>query len=675
MKRLRRLFLPPPGSSRLRRALSFVVLIGVPVLILYSLTSAWDYTNSANFCGKTCHTMPPEYSTYIVSPHARVPCVDCHIGRDTLANQFVRKTGHMRLLWDTVTNSYTYPIVISDMRPARETCERCHFPEQFSDDSLHVIHRHANDEQNTAYDIDLLLHVGGGSQREGLGKGIHWHIENKIEYVVLDKEEQQIPWVKVQYVDGRTAVFMSTDKPIDTNKLGQYTVRQMDCITCHNRISHLIDSPDDLVDRALTRGDLSSDIPFIRARAVEVLSAAYASTDDAHKAIAGIEDYYRTNYPDFYAKQGAKITQAIQIVKRLYDDNNYIDQKLDWKTHPDNIGHQDFPGCFRCHDGKHADTSPGATMKVIPLECNLCHSIPQIVRPGVIEPLLPLTTGLEPSSHLDSTWISQHYTAFNETCSNCHSTDNAGGTTDTSFCSNSACHGINWQFAGFNAPGIAQQQGTQQQPPPATPIPVTPGEKVTYQTLQPIFVQNCGRCHGDNPTKGLRLIDYKGIMAGSQDGPVIVPGSPDQSKIIAILSAGHFAKLTDSEMALLREWIQDGAPEGTPVAPAETTATPGPAAPTISAVASPTESGASFWSSTATPAPTTEGGSSFWGSGNVTATTEPGAAPGPTATPSPAATPTTSSSGASFWGSTATPTGTAGESAPANFWGATATPG
>jgi len=191
MNRLRRLIIPPPGSSRLRRLLSLGVVLGVPVFILLAIPPAWEYSNSADFCGKTCHTMPPEYSTYIVSPHARVPCVDCHIGRDWMAKQFVRKTGHMHLLWATITGDYTYPIRIKDMRPARETCERCHYPEKFSDDSLRVIHRYADDEQNTPYDLYLLMHTGGGSQRQGLGQGIHWHIENKIEYVVLDKEEQQ----------------------------------------------------------------------------------------------------------------------------------------------------------------------------------------------------------------------------------------------------------------------------------------------------------------------------------------------------------------------------------------------------------------------------------------------------------------------------------------------------
>ncbi|MBI5960360.1 MAG: NapC/NirT family cytochrome c, partial [Chloroflexi bacterium] len=515
MRKILRLFLPPSGSSRFRRIVSFGAVFGVPIFILLAIPPAWEYSNTAEFCGQTCHTMPPEYNTYLVSPHARVPCVDCHIGRDWIAKQAIRKSGHMRLVWATITSSYEYPIRISEMRPARETCERCHFPEKFSDDSLRAITRYADDEQNSPYVIYLLMHTGGGSQREGLGQGIHWHVENKIQYISLDKEEQEIPWVQVTYPDGTKTEYVSTVNPIAPDKLDDYTPRTMDCTSCHNRISHLIDAPDNLVDKAIKRGDLSQDIPYVRARAVEILSAEYETSEDAHAAIAGLEDYYRTTYPDFYASSGDKVTGAIALLQQLYSDNTYIEQELDWNTHPNNIGHRDSPGCFRCHDGQHVN----AEQEVIRLECNLCHSVPQIVRPGVIEPMMPLTTGIEPTTHLDSTWISRHHIELNETCANCHSVDNAGGTTDTSFCSNSGCHGVDWRYAGFNAPLLAQELGVQ--PPDETaPVEVAPGESVTYQTLQPVFVEKCGQCHGASPIKGLKVIEYAGLMMGSENGPV-----------------------------------------------------------------------------------------------------------------------------------------------------------
>ena len=639
MNRLRRFFLPPSGSSRRRRLLSWGLVAGIPVFILLVIPPAWEYSNTAEFCGKTCHTMPPEYNTYLVSPHARVPCVDCHIGRDWIAKQLVRKSGHMRLIWATLTHSYEYPIRISEMRPARETCERCHYPEKFSDDSLRVVHRFADDEQNTPYDLYLLMHTGGGIQREGLGRGIHWHIENKIEYITTDKEEQDIPWIRVTRADGTTAEYVSTDSTIDTTRLDQYTIHEMDCITCHNRISHLIDTPYRLIDKALYRGDLPSDIPYIRARAVEVLSVDYASSADAKTAIAGLDQYYRDNYSDFYASNGEQIGGAIALLEQLYSNNTYTDQELDWKTHPNNIGHRDSQGCFRCHDGKHIN----AEQEVIRLECNLCHSIPQVVRPGEIEPKLPLTTGIEPASHLDSTWISRHHLEFNETCSNCHTIDNAGGTTDTSFCSNSGCHGVDWKFAGFNALLMAQELGIEQ-PPAAGPIPtLAAGEPITYQVLLPVLTQRCGQCHGAAPMKGLRLTDYASLMAGSENGPMIVPGSPDESKIVQVQEAGHFGQLTADEIALLRQWIADGAPEGEAVPSGEETA-PSEAEPTATQEAG-------------------EGGFT-WGASEPTATEAPAATQTPSATEAPSATETPSGA-SSFWG--ATPSPTAGEGG--SFWG------
>lgn len=579
LKRIRDFFFPPPDRSFLRRYAPLMMLVVVPLGVLLAIPPAWEYSNSPEFCGKTCHTMPPEYNTYLVSPHARVLCVDCHIGRDAVFTQAIRKSAHMELLVKTVTGDYHYPIRVSSMRPARDTCERCHYPQKFSDDSLRVVRRFGDTEDNLRYDIYLLMHTGGGSQREGLGRGIHWHIENKIEYITTDPEHQNIPWVRVTMADGTVDEYTALESPIDTTNLAGYTLYQMDCISCHNRISHLIPPPRDLVDAALARGDLSADIPYIRARAVEVLSAGYASPDEARAAIQGLDAYYQENYPDFYADNQALIAQSVALVQQLYDNYTYAEQELNWQTHPNNIGHRDSPGCFRCHDGQHFN----AAGEAVRLECNLCHSIPQVVRPGIIEPSLPLTTGLEPASHLDTTWISRHHVELNETCANCHTTQNAGGITDTSFCSNSGCHGVNWEYAGFNAPALAAALGLNQLPlQPAEPLPEPgAGAAVTYATLQPALQQTCGGCHGMVATKGLNVTTYATLLAGAADGPVIVPGDPAASKLLAVLEAGHFAALTDEQMALLRQWIADGAPEGeigaagpTPAAPTAVPTTP-----------------------------------------------------------------------------------------------------
>lgn len=599
----RKIFFPPSGSSRLRRYAPWALLFGVPLLILLAVPATWEYSNSPSFCGETCHTMPPEYQTYLVSPHARVPCVDCHIGRGSVYEKFIRKTGHARLLIDTVTNNFEYPIHVSEMRPARESCELCHFPEKFSDDSLRTLQRYENDKDNTPYVIYLLMHTGGGSSREGLGQGIHWHVENVVEYVALDRAEQEIPWVRVTTPDGVTKTYATEDSPVTSDNLGEYTVHEMDCITCHNRISHQLLSPQNAIDQAITREDLSIDMPQIREQAIELLSGEYESFDEANESFESLATFYQENYPTYYDRREDEIESAIVLLERIYKENNYPEQELNWQTHPNNIGHNEWPGCFRCHDGNHFTEEQEA----IRLECNLCHSIPTVVRPGEIEPTLLLTTGLEPSSHLSTTWISRHHNEFDETCQNCHTTDNLGGATDTSFCSNSGCHGTDWRFAGFDAPTLRIELGIED------PVEETPDEltgPITYQTLRPMLEQTCGTCHGASPTKGLRVTDYESLMAGGESGPSVVPEQPDDSLIVQVLSAGHFAQFTPDQLEMLKQWIAEGAVEGASAPPANEEATEDDEAEEQ------TDTEETYWSEqeggeTATPEGT-EAESSYW---------------------------------------------------------------
>lgn len=524
-------------------------------IVLIAAPPIWEFSNSAAFCGSTCHTMPPEYNTYLVSPHSRVLCVDCHIGRDLLLVQFFRKAGHMRLITDTIFENFHLPIRSAEMRPANETCELCHSPDKFSDDSLQVIHTFENNRTNDPYDIYLLMHTGGGSQREGLGRGIHWHVENPISYIALDPERQEIPWVRVETAEGEIIDYNAINSPIDTENLDQYEIFEMDCITCHNRIAHLVEAPNRAIDDALRVGDISRDIPFIRVRAIELLSAKYSTTDNALAAFGTLDQYYAENYPDFYAQGQGQVAAAIEVLSTLYKESNFPEQLLSWDTHPNNTGHRDAPGCFRCHDGQHLSEQG----EVIRLECNLCHTIPTVVRPGDLSPVLPLTPGLEPSSHLDSTWISRHATAFDASCSNCHTTSNLGGVDDQSFCSNSACHGSSWEYAGFDAPGLASMLGIYQVT--AEPLLEEFEGDPTYTILQPLFAQECGACHGAVPTNGLRVTDFASLIAGGNGGPVVVSGAPDESKMIQILVNGHFAQLTDHQLDLLVKWVSNGLPE------------------------------------------------------------------------------------------------------------------
>ena len=554
MRRIRRFL------GRFRRltpgeiAITALLLVGFGAFLL-AAPPIWEYSNSAQFCGETCHTMPPQYQTYLESPHARVQCVDCHIGRDLLLVQFLRKTEHMRLITDTVFENYELPIYAHSMRPASETCEVCHSPDQFSDDSLRVINTFENNETNDPYSVYLLMHTGGGSAREGLGRGIHWHVENPMSYIALDERQQDIPYVRVENADGTVTEYSSINSPIDLDNLDQYTMQEMDCATCHNRVAHEILTPSDAVDKALRVGDISRDIPFVRSQAIDLLAAPYATTNDALAAFETLDAYYSEYYPEFYADSAELVRSTIDTLGTLYLEANFPEQMLTYNTHPNNTGHDESAGCFRCHDGQHFS----AEGEAVRLECNLCHSIPQVVRSTDIEPMLPLTTGNEPDSHLTTTWISQHSLAFDATCANCHTVTNPGGVDNSSFCSNSACHGSSWEYAGFDAPGIAAKLGISQLRP--EPLLEDFDGDPTYTILQPLFQQECGTCHGTNPTKGLRLTDYESALAGSENGPVFIAGDPEGSLAIQVLEDGHFAELTEHQMDLLRTWIANGMPQ------------------------------------------------------------------------------------------------------------------
>jgi nitrate/TMAO reductase-like tetraheme cytochrome c subunit len=557
---LKSFFLPPQGSPLWVRLLPYVVLGILTFILLTGGAYAWDYTNSPPFCGETCHTMPPEFTAYLTSPHARIDCVDCHIGKGFIATRITRKAGDAQHIVSLAFKDYEFPIRADDLRPARETCELCHFPEKFSDDSLREIKRYQEDTHNTPVSTYLTLKTGGGSKREGLGRGIHWHIENKVEYLATDPEEQHIPYVRVTEDDGSISEYIDLDSDIDAGDIDPAELEEMDCISCHNRITHMIFPPEDTVDQLMARGVISTEIPEIRRQAVAVYSAPYESVDMAMNGIAGLAGYYETYYPDLDASEKAAIDTAIAALQDAYRESVYPEQKADWNSHPNNIGHLYSPGCFRCHDGKHLNEDEEA----IRLECNLCHSIPVIAGPSDFVANIEVSRGPEPESHLNPNWISLHRDVFDPTCENCHTTGNPGGIDNSSFCSNSACHGIAWEYAGFDAPGLREIL-MEQLPPEPTPMPVPAESELTFNdTIGPLFKARCGACHSSSQTiQGLDLSTYQAAMEGGDSGLAILPGDPDNSLIILKQTGeqSHFGQLTPEELELLIQWIQTGAPE------------------------------------------------------------------------------------------------------------------
>lgn len=332
---------------------------------------AVNYMDTVTFCGLTCHTvMQPEYTAHQNSPHARVPCVACHIGPG--ASWFVRsKLSGTSQVFHTLLADYPQPIPspVQSLRPARETCEVCHWPQKFEADRLRVIPQYADDTQNTLTYTVLMMKIGGGPRNSGIhgmhvGEGIH------IRYAYSDQKRQTIPWVEYTDRAGRPTVY-SVAGP-KTALPGNLPVREMDCIDCHNRPTHAFQLPGRAMDEAISAGEISPALPYIKKEGTDILRRNYPSREEAATGIpAALDAYYRKAHPDVYSSRHALIRQAAEAVLRIYDRNIFPAMKVTWGTYPDNIGHDNFPGCFRCHDGNHV----AAGGKVVTQDCGACHEL------------------------------------------------------------------------------------------------------------------------------------------------------------------------------------------------------------------------------------------------------------------------------------------------------------
>ena len=187
-----------------RSAFVFFLAFSIFFILLSAAGSyrAYQFTDSVRFCGQLCHTvMRPEYTTYLQSPHARVPCVECHVGQG--ASWYVRsKLSGSYQVYAAIFHKYPQPIPtpVANLRPAQQTCEQCHWPRKFYGAQLKVFYHYAEDEKNTPRQIRMLINTGGAEPDTGLPSGIHWHmnIANQITYIASDAQRQVIPWVAGQ---------------------------------------------------------------------------------------------------------------------------------------------------------------------------------------------------------------------------------------------------------------------------------------------------------------------------------------------------------------------------------------------------------------------------------------------------------------------------------------------
>jgi Ni/Fe-hydrogenase b-type cytochrome subunit len=392
--------------ARERKAL-LVVAIGAVLLSVPAIYGGFQ----AYFCGGVCHSMTPENVTYQSSPHARVDCAQCHVGPGA-TGYLSSKIRGMEELVETMQDDYPRPIPVPvvSLRPIRGNCEKCHWPAHFfGSREVHQVH-FLSDEQNTRWEIDMLVLVGGGDSGGKSQMGIHWHVASKVEYVATDEERQNITWVRaVDPKTGQANVYTSQPRASTTAPAGE--VRTMDCVDCHNRPSHILHSPDQSVDLALADGRIDASLPFIKQQGVAALAATYGDREQALRGIdSALRAYYQKTYPQLYTGKQQAISAAIAYLQDTYKRNFFPAMKVRWDTYSTDDGHKQFPGCFRCHDGQHKSVDG----KAIRSDCDDCHKILQQGKAGALQ-FAKGTNGLTFQHPVDigNAWAEQ-------ACNSCH---------------------------------------------------------------------------------------------------------------------------------------------------------------------------------------------------------------------------------------------------------------
>ncbi|NWF83870.1 MAG: NapC/NirT family cytochrome c [Bryobacteraceae bacterium] len=360
------------SNPRFRRLLAFIAVTTLANIVIGAQFTyrAMHYMETVSFCGQTCHTvMKPEFTAYQNSPHSRVACVECHIGAG--ANWFVKSK--ISGSWQVVSvafNLYPRPIPtpIENLRPARETCEVCHWPQKYGGDAIRVRSSFTDDEQTKELKTVLLLHIGGGNGYRGI-HGAHMGPGVEIRYAHSDPRRTKIPWVEYSRGNERR-IYMAEGYSSDSP--GSLPVRVMECIDCHTRPSHSFDLPERAIDKALLANEVDRSLPFVRKAALEVMKQDYKTEAEALAEVPRrFIAYYEKNHPAVMSSKRAAVESSAKAVLAAFSRNVFPDMNVKWGYYINNIGHTDFDGCFRCHDERGATAGD----RTITQDCDTCHKI------------------------------------------------------------------------------------------------------------------------------------------------------------------------------------------------------------------------------------------------------------------------------------------------------------
>lgn len=350
-------------------------LLTIVNLLLLGIASqrTLHFMDTAEFCGTACHmVMNPEWTTYLQSPHARVKCVECHVGEGFEA-MVDSKINGLRQIVSLLTGAYPRPIPtpVQNLRPARETCDKCHWPEKFGGNRLVTIPHYGMDEKSTPVYNTLNLKIGSGAA--GIDRGSHWHIaeKNQVRYQPADDSRLEIRWVELRQEGGgfkRYTNNLYEESPAEAD----LPVRIMDCVDCHNRATHIYERPENAIDTRISRGILTAGLPYIKREGMAAITKGYPEAEHGERMIETyIRNFYRDNYPEIFAAGSASTDSALTVLKSIYRRNIHPYMNIGWGDYPSHLGHRDGRGCFRCHNSSVADEAGQS----ISMDCTMCHSI------------------------------------------------------------------------------------------------------------------------------------------------------------------------------------------------------------------------------------------------------------------------------------------------------------
>jgi len=411
---------------------------------------AWEYSNSNAFCTDNCHAVHPEEPrAYAVASHARVQCVECHMGRLPTLQLMMLKAAHYHELLGMITG-YKRPLAATTLRPARDNCESCHWPEVNHSDKVRTRVHYDVDAKNTETRTRLVVHTGSGEARDKATRGIHWHIAQNVEFATDDVQKRTIPWVRITGKDGKTTTYFDATSKVSRAEMDQKPKQRMECADCHNASGHPFVNPANRVDQAISEGKIERSLPSIKARALAIIDKASTLHGPMEEQVPKFKQIIADAAPKGELKPEAKAAEAqfaatmLEILKL----SEFEAKDLTWKSFPDHVGHNDSPGCFRCHDGKHVNEKGEA----IRLQCTLCHDLPQVTIDGSLKTVAStVAPGLTPpEGHNAPNWMHDHRSKIDSSCAMCHGPIK-WGKDGGSFCSNPACHGRKWPEMNLDA--------------------------------------------------------------------------------------------------------------------------------------------------------------------------------------------------------------------------------